>query len=309
MRPEFHRAGTGDAPVETPGSAGEPAVEIPVCAAGIGLRQPHHAAVAAARPEVGFLEIHAENFMGGGGQIRFLENTRKCAPISVHGVGLGLGGAQDLDRLHLDRLAALVERIDPLLVSEHVAWCGLPDVFLNDLLPPLYNEAGLAILVAHIGAVQDRLKRRILIENPSTYLTYAASDMAEGDYLAEAARRSGCGLLLDVNNLYVNQRNHGSDPLAVIDRLPVAAVGEIHLAGHHVADLGDATLLIDNHGAPVAAAVWDLYEAAVRRFPAALTLVEWDSDIPALEVLVGEAHRADARRRRAIEEARHAPAG
>ncbi len=309
MTPELHRVPTGDAPAQTPSSAGESPVEAPVLAAGIGLRQPHHAAVAAARPAVGFLEVHAENFMGGGGPIRFLENTRKSAPISIHGVGLGLGGAQELDRRHLDRLADLVDRIDPVLVSEHVAWCGLPGIFMNDLLPPLYTEAGLAILVAHIGAVQDRLKRRILIENPSTYLTYAASDMAEGDYLAEAARRSGCGLLLDVNNLYVNQRNHGSDPLAVIARLPVAAVAEIHLAGHHVADLGDATLLIDNHGAPVAPAVWRLYDAAIARFAAAATLVEWDSDIPALEVLVGEAHRADARRRQALLEAPHARAG
>ena len=276
--------------------------------AGIGLRQPHHADVLAAKPQVGFMEIHAENFMCGGAQIRFLELVRKQWPISVHGVGLGLGGAHDLDGNHLDRLAALVDRIDPLMVSEHVAWCGGPGQFMNDLLPPLYTEAALDILVRHIDQVQSRLKRRILIENPSTYFEYVASDMPEGAYLAEAARRSGCGLLLDVNNLYVNQRNHGADPLAIMDALPAAAVKEIHIAGHHVAELGDATLLIDNHGAPVSDAVWRLYAAAITRFPVAVTLVEWDSDIPPLDVLVAEAHGAD-RRRHAASEVRYARAG
>ena len=267
-------------------------------AAGIGLRQPHHADILEARPEVGFLEIHAENFMCGGAQIRFLENVCRQWPISVHGVGLGLGGAHDLDGRHLDRLAALVDRIDPFMVSEHVAWCGGPGLYMNDLLPPLYTEAALDILVRHVDEMQARLKRRVLIENPSTYLEYLASDMPEGDYLAEATRRSGCGLLLDVNNLYVNQRNHGTDPVAVMDVLPAEAVQEIHLAGHHVAELGDATLLIDNHGSPVCDAVWRLYDAAVARFPQASALVEWDSNIPPLDILAEQARLADVRRGR-----------
>lgn len=275
--------------------------------AGIGLRQPHHGEILTARPNVGFMEIHAENFMCGGAQIHFLEAARRSWPISVHGVGLGLGGAHDLDGAHLERLATLVDRIAPFMLSEHVAWCGGPGQFMNDLLPPLYTEAALEILVRHIDQVQTRLKRRILIENPSTYFEYVASDMPEGDYLAEAARRSGCGLLLDVNNLYVNQRNHGADPIAIMDALSAAAVKEIHIAGHHVADLGDATLLIDNHGAPVSDAVWLLHDAAIARFPAAVTLVEWDSDIPPLDILVGQAQLAD-RRRQAAGEVRYAHA-
>ena len=291
--------------VQHTGFAGENVVKTAVLGGGIGLRQPHHAAVLATRPDVGFMEIHAENFMCGGAQLRFLETTRQHWPISVHGVGLGLGGAHALDDRHLDRLAALVNRVEPFMVSEHVAWCGGPGLYMNDLLPPIYTEAALEILVQHIEQTQERLKRQILIENPSTYLEYVASDMDEGAYLAEAARRSGCGLLLDVNNLYVNQRNHGADPIAIMNGLPVEAVKEIHVAGHHEAELGDATLLIDNHGAPVSDAVWQLYDAAIARFPDAVTLVEWDSDIPSLDVLVGQARLADQRRR----EARYARAG
>jgi uncharacterized protein (UPF0276 family) len=269
--------------------------------AGIGLRQRHHAEMLTKRPEVGFMEVHAENFMCGGAQIRLLEKARNDWPISIHGVGLGLGGAHELDANHLERLATLVERITPVLVSEHVAWCGGPGLFMNDLLPPPYTEEALASLVRHIDQVQARLKRRILIENPSTYFEYVFSDIPEGEFLAQAALRSGCGLLLDVNNLYVNQRNHGAEPIAIMNALPTEAVQEIHVAGHHVVELGDATLLIDNHGGPVSDAVWRLYDGAVARFSKAATLIEWDSNVPTLDILVGQAHLADTRGRAAIE--------
>jgi uncharacterized protein (UPF0276 family) len=261
---------------------------------GIGWRAPHHAAVLEQKPAIGFLEIHAENHMGGGRRLAVLEQARHDYPIAVHGVGLSLGSAAAVDAVHLEKLEALVATVEPMLVSEHVAWCRQDGVYLNDLLPLPYTEEALQVLVRNIERVQDRLKRPILMENPSTYLAFTHSTIEEGPFLAEMARRSGCGLLLDVNNLYVNERNHGLPARAAMAALDPATVQEIHVAGHHVAELGDATLLIDDHGSCVADPVWDLYRAAVARFPEAKTLVEWDSRIPALDVLLNEAAKADA---------------
>jgi len=261
---------------------------------GIGLRALHHQVIFAQQPGVGFLEIHAENYM--------TDRTRRTAlaaraiwPISVHGVGLSLGGAEPLDPMHLDRLARLVAELDPILVSEHVAWCRQGGVYFNDLLPLPYTEEALDILVDHVDQVQERLGRQILMENPSTYLQFVQSSLSEGDFLAELVRRSGCGLLLDINNLYVNQRNHSIDPRQTLAALDPGSVQEMHLAGHRVVREGGTTILIDDHGSQVDAAVWQLYEISLQRFSAP-TLIEWDSQIPDLDVLVAEANLADGRR-------------
>src|SRR3954470_22107799 len=282
-----------------------PLDNLPMTRAGIGWRAPHHGAVLERRPEVGFLEVHAENHMGGGRRTAVLEQARRDYPISVHGVGLSLGSVEPVDGVHLDWLAELVAAVDPVLVSEHVAWCRQDGVYLNDLLPLPYTEEALAVLVRNIDRVQGRLKRPILMENPSTYLEFTHSTIPEGAFLAEMARRSGCGLLLDVNNLYVIERNHGRSARAAMAALDPATVGEIHVAGHHVAELGDAVLLIDDHGSTVADAVWDLYRDAVALFPQARTLVEWDSRIPPLDELLKEAAKANAQRA-SLQELRHA---
>lgn len=262
--------------------------------AGIGLRALHHTAIVAELPDVGFLEAHPENYMGGGAARQALLRAREIYPVSLHGVGLSLGGAEPIDRQHLARLADLVDIVDPYLVSEHIAWCRIDGVYLNDLLPLPYTEEALALIVDHVGEVQDRLGRRILLENPSAYAAFRRSPIPEGEFMAELARRSGCGLLLDVNNLWVNAHNLGVEPASVMAALVPGSVGEIHLAGHHVAIQEGRRLLIDDHGSPVADTVWDLYRAALCRFPEAVTLVEWDSNIPSLDVLVREAKKADA---------------
>lgn len=271
--------------------------------AGIGLRATHHQAIFAHRPAVGFLEIHAENYMTDLARRTALA-AREIWPISVHGVGLSLGGAEPLDRDHLDRLARLVAETEPFLVSEHVAWCRQGGIYLNDLLPLPYTEEALDILVDHVDQVQEYLGRQILMENPSTYLRYVHSTLAEGTFLAELARRTGCGLLLDINNLYVNQRNHGIDPRQTLAALDPGTVREIHLAGHRVVREGEATILIDDHGSHVDEAVWQLYEIALQKFSAP-ALVEWDSQIPDLDVLVAEASLADRRRDKALAAAPH----
>jgi len=264
--------------------------------AGIGWRAPHHRDVLEQRPSVGFLEVHAENHMGGGRRRAVLAEARRHYPISVHGVGLSLGSVEPVDPIHLDWFAQLVAQVEPFLVSEHVAWCRQSGVYLNDLLPLPYTEEALSVLVRNIDRVQDRIRRPILMENPSTYLEFRHSTIPEGEFLAEMARRSGCGLLLDVNNLYVNERNHDKAARDVIENLDPSMVGEIHVAGHHVAELGGATVLIDDHGSAVTDPVWALYAEASARFPTASTLIEWDSAIPELDVLLAEALKADAHR-------------
>jgi hypothetical protein len=277
-------------------------------AAGIGLRCKHLEEIIAARPAVGFLEIHAENYMGGGPLPARLDVVRHRWPISVHGVGLSLGSAEGIDREHLERLARLVARIEPDWVSEHLAWSVVDGLYLNDLLPLPYSEESLAVVAANIALVQDRLRRRLLVENPSTYLRFAQSTLSEVEFLTELVRRTGCGLLFDVNNVYVTCRNLGGDPLAWIEGLPVAAVGELHLAGHAINDADGVPILIDDHGSRVSAVVWDLYERAVARFPTAGTLIEWDSNLPPLAVLVGEAQEADRRWRSVHKEVGYAVA-
>ena len=261
---------------------------------GIGLRSPHVAEILAGRPAAGWLEVHAENYMGGGPAGRALERLRRDYPISVHGVGLSLGTAGGLDRAHLERLAALVERLEPALVSEHLSWSVTGGAFLNHLLPLPYTEEALAVVGRHVARVQDRLGRRLLVENPSSYLRFAHSPIPEPAFLNALARRTGCGLLCDVNNVYVSGCNLGDDPAAYLDALDPGAVAEIHLAGHAVNDADGRRILIDDHGSRVAPAVWDLYGRALARFGAVPTLVEWDTDVPPLAVLLDEAATAGA---------------
>jgi uncharacterized protein (UPF0276 family) len=261
--------------------------------AGIGLRAPHLAEVLATRPPVAWLEVHPENYMGGGPAIRALEQIRKDYPLSLHGVGLSLGSADGVDRRHLDRLRRLVARLEPTLVSEHVSWSVAGGRYLNHLLPLPLTDESLALLVRHVDEAQERLGRRILVENPSSYLRFDESPIPEPEFLAEVARRTGCGLLCDVNNVYVTTRNFELDPVAYLATLPPAAVGEIHLAGHARNDADGRVILIDDHGSAVAAPVWELYAHALRRFGRVPTLVEWDTDIPALSVLLAEAGTAE----------------
>jgi uncharacterized protein (UPF0276 family) len=265
-----------------------------ISSTGIGLRGPHLAAIVAAPPAVGFLEVHPENYMGGGPALGALERLRRERPISLHGVGLSLGGTDGVDQGHLARLAALVERLEPALVSEHLSWSIVEGVYLNDLLPLPYTEESLDLLALHVDQVQARLRRQILVENPSSYLSYRHSTIEEPAFLAELAARSGCGLLCDINNIHVSGRNLGFDGEAYLAALPADAIGEFHLAGHSINDIGGEEILIDDHGSEVGPPVWALYRAALRRFGPRPTLIEWDSRLPALPVLLGEAGKADA---------------
>ena len=261
--------------------------------AGIGLRAPHIDEIMAARPVVGWLEVHAENYMGGGAALHALEQVRREYPISLHGVGLSLGSAEGLDGQHLERLRALAERIQPALCSEHLAWSVTGGAYLNHLLPLPYDDETLGVVARHVDEMQSRLGRRVLIENPSSYLRFRHSSIPETEFLAELVRRTGCGLLCDVNNIFVSGHNVGFDPEAYLDALPAAAVGEIHLAGHSRNDADGRPILIDDHGSAVTDAVWALYARALRRFGPVPSLVEWDTDLPELSTLLGEARRAD----------------
>jgi uncharacterized protein (UPF0276 family) len=261
------------------------------CAAGIGLRAPHYRELLDTRPAIGWLEVHSENFFGEGGQPHwFLEQLRAHYPLSLHGVGLGLGSVDPLSFVHLDKLERLIAHYQPALVSEHLCWSAAGGRHLNDLLPLPYTDEALAHLCGRIERVQERLRRQILVENVSSYLRYRHSTIPEWEFLAQVIRRTGCGLLLDVNNVYVSAVNHGFDAREYLAAMPAAAVQEIHLAGFEAA----ARLLIDTHGGPVADPVWALYRDTLARIGARPTLIEWDTDIPQLPVLLGEARKADA---------------
>lgn len=263
-------------------------------AAGIGLRPDHYREVVATAPKVGWLEVHSENYFGAGGApLYYLDKVRADYPVSLHGVGLSMGSADPLDQGHLARLKTLIERCEPDLVSEHLAWSSVSGRYLNDLLPVPYTEEVLAYLVGRVERVQDYLERRILIENLSSYLEYRRSTIPEWEFLAALARRAGCGLLLDINNIYVSARNHGFDPQAYLRAIPADAVEEFHLAGHAVKSLENGEIVIDSHNRPVASEVWTLFAAAVDRFGPRPTLIEWDTDLPPLPVLLGEAAKAD----------------
>ena len=260
------------------------------CTAGIGLRAPHYREILDTRPAVGWVEVHSENFFGDGGQPHwFLERMRAHYPLSLHGVGLGLGSVDALDGVHLDRLERLISRYQPGLVSEHLCWSAAEGRHVNDLLPLPYTDEALAHVCARVERVQEHLRRQILVENVSSYLRFRHSTIPEWEFLAEVIRRTGCGLLLDVNNVYVSAVNHGFDARQYLAAIPAAAVQEIHLAGFETTP----GLLIDTHGCAVADAVWTLYRETLARIGPRPTLIEWDTDIPTLPVLLAEAGKAD----------------
>jgi uncharacterized protein (UPF0276 family) len=262
--------------------------------AGIGLRAQHHADIVACRPAVGWFEAHSENyFAAGGAQRSYLERIRAGYALSLHGVGLSLGSTDPLSRAHLQQIVRLVHDFEPILVSEHLSWSSVGGRFTNDLLPLPYTEEALRHMVERVRDVQDALGRQILVENVSSYLQFTCSHMLEWDFLTSLARESGCGILLDVNNVYVSAHNHGFDARAYMNGVPSSAVKEIHLAGHAVRRIGRQEILIDTHNTHVCDAVWDLYAVAAQRFSGVPALIEWDGDIPALDVLVTEAHKAD----------------
>lgn len=263
-------------------------------AAGIGLRAPHVERIVRERPRVAWLETHAENLFANGGAFRAaIDCIRADYPLSLHGVGLSLGSADRLDVAHLQRLRALSDHYQPELISEHLCWGAVGGRHSNDLLPLPFTEEAVRLTTARIGQVQDVLKREILVENISTYLRFRAGDYSEWDFVAEVVRRSGCGLLCDVNNIYVNSVNHGFDPHVYLRALPRAAIREIHLAGFTRKEGLPVPLLIDSHSRRVDAAVWTLYAEAIARFGPVPTLIEWDQDIPGLEVLLDEAAHAE----------------
>ncbi len=263
--------------------------------AGAGLKPEHQRHILEARPDVGWFEIHAENYMGAGGPPHhFLERVRALYPLSVHGVGLSIGSAGGMAPGHLARLKAVVDRYQPFLVSEHLAWSTHDGIFMNDLLPLPYTEATLSLVTRHVDEAQTALGRRILIENPSTYLRFDGDDMPETDFLRALARRSGCGLLLDVNNVVVCAGNHGFDPRAYLDSFPHEHVGEIHLAGYAVLESDGEALYVDTHDRTVSAGVWSLFRDVIARRGANPTLIEWDSDVPAWADLQTEVRRAQS---------------
>lgn len=258
-------------------------------AAGVGLRAPHVKRVLEEAPDVAWFEVHSENyFVSGGPALATLEAVRQRYPLSLHGVGMSLGGADAIDRAHLRRLKHLVDRFEPGAVSEHLCWSAVGGRWLNDLLPLPYTREALDQVCAHVDEVQAVLGRTILVENVSSYLRFLPEEMPEWTFVAEVARRTGCGLILDVNNIYVSACNHGYSAWDFLAGIPLGTVKEIHLAGYEEVD----GLLIDTHSRPVFPAVWSLYADALARFGAVPTLIEWDQDIPELEVLLAEARTA-----------------
>ncbi len=274
---------------------------------GIGYRASHRAQMLQTRPAVGFVEVHAENYMGGGKAVADLERLRRDWHLSIHGVGLSLGSVERPDGEHLDRLADLVQRFEPMLVSEHLSFSRVGDDYLNDLLPMPMTPLALRVVSSNVDIVQQRLKRQVLVENPSRYLDYRASSIPEPEFLNELAHRTGCGVLLDLNNVHVTCANVGGDPLAWCRALRRDVIGEIHLAGHSRADADGEPLLVDDHGSAVSEPVWDLYERVIADAPMTPVLVEWDSNLPPLATLVAQAGQADTRRARALAGRRRAP--
>ena len=262
-------------------------------APGLGFKAEHFAAIRDTRPRLGFFEVHAENYMGAGGPPhRQLTALRQDYALSLHGVGLSIGGPDRPDADHMRRLRELIIRYEPASFSEHLAWSSHGSDYLNDLLPLPYTPETLQLVCDHVDEVQATLGCRLLLENPSTYVLFAQSTLAETEFLAEIARRTGCGLLLDVNNVFVSCTNHRTDPQDWLAAIPLGAVGEVHLGGHASEDLPSGPLLIDDHASPVADPVWALYSQTIARAGALPTLVEWDNDVPDFPVLMAEAARA-----------------
>jgi uncharacterized protein (UPF0276 family) len=274
---------------------------------GIGLRLPHLVEVVATRPSVGWLEVHPENFLANPHATELLTELARDYPISVHTVGISIGSVDGIDRMHLQRVRAFVDAINPIMVSGHLAWSTHQGAYLNDLLPLPYDDESLRVVTAHLNEVQDGLGRRYVIENPSTYVAFSTSTMTELEFLNVLVYRTGCSLLCDVSNVYLSAHNMGYDPYQFIDGLPMGAISELHLGGftpeEDEANPG-ATLLVDTHKSAIADPAWDLYAHALRRFGSKPTIIEWDNEIPSLAILIGEAARADSVGRQALEMSR-----
>ncbi|OIQ98136.1 hypothetical protein GALL_199000 [mine drainage metagenome] len=269
----------------------QPATNMLPDTAGIGLRAPHYREVLDTLPKLGWVEVHNENFFGGGAPLHTLLRVREHYPVSLHGVGMGLASTTPLDKEHLSAVARLCADVQPAAVSEHLCWNAAEGMVINDLLPFPYTREALAHVARRVDQVQERIGRQLLVENLSSYLSFSHSEMTEGEFLAELTRRTGCGILFDVENLYVNMRNLGVDTEAFIKAIPAAAVKEYHLAGYSMRD----GCLVDTHNHPIYPEVWELYESVLRQIGPRPTLIEWDSDIPALSVLMGEAAKAQQR--------------
>lgn len=262
---------------------------------GIGLRAPHFKDLLIKQPRsIGWVEVHPENYFEGGRAVHLLDRVRRDYQISLHGVGLSLGSAEPVCETHLAHLKRLTDRYQPFLVSEHVSWSRVGGRYLNDLLPLPYTKATLAMLADHVKLAQDKLDRPLLMENPSTYFGFKENEMSEPEFLAELVSLTGCSLLLDVNNIYVQAQNHGFDPYQYLDCIPMDAVQEIHLAGHTKREesVGE-TVLIDTHNQPVSPEVWDLYAYTIALKGPCRTLLEWDSDLPTFDILLAEVLKAD----------------
>ncbi|HEC14008.1 MAG TPA: DUF692 domain-containing protein [Acidiferrobacteraceae bacterium] len=269
-----------------------PPAQIPA-QAGIGLRAEHYKEVIGSQPPIGWLEVHSENYFGQGGKpLHYLEQARQLYPISLHGVGLSIGSTDPLNKAHLDHLNRLIHRIEPGLVSEHLSWSSVDGKYFNDLLPLPYTEEALKHFSTRVHQVQDILQQQILIENPSSYLSYSHSTIAEWDFMNAIVENTACGILLDVNNVYVSAVNHGFDARHYLRAITADAVQEIHLAGFTIDIIGGQDILIDTHNKPICDEVWALYQVAIERLGAIPSLIEWDSDLPPLDFLVEEASRA-----------------
>ncbi len=262
--------------------------------AGVGLKAQHYHEILETKPDVGWFEFHPENYMGAGGPPhKYLSAIRESYPLSLHGVSLSLGSAEPLNQEHLKHLRHLIHRYEPDLVSEHIAWCSLGGTYFDDLIALPYTEETLNIVCDHVSETQDFLGRQILVENPATYLQFQQSEIPEPEFLLAVIKRTGCGILLDVNNAYVAAQNHGFDAAAYIDQIPAEFIGEIHLSGHTLELLDGAELRIDDHGCEVIDDVWSLYSKVMQRAPHAPVLIEWDTRIPEWSVLLGQARMAD----------------
>lgn len=271
---------------------------------GIGLRYPYYQEVLDDPPDVGWLEVHPENYFGGGAHRHFLREARKNHPLSLHAIGLSLGSDQTVSLDHLRQFKELIEIYQPFNISDHASWSASGNAHLNDLLPLPYTAASLDRLARNVTQAQDYFGRQMLIENPSSYIAFAGNEMHEDEFMNRLAAMTGCGILLDINNIYVQAHNHGFDAWRYIETIEKRHVGEMHLAGHveQSVEGSDKTILVDTHSRPVKGDVWDLYEHAVARFGAVPTLIEWDQDFPALETLVAEAKKAEAIIERVLQE-------
>jgi uncharacterized protein (UPF0276 family) len=271
-----------------------PPAAAPTEPVGIGLRYPYYEEVLVTDLNLGWLEVHPENYFGGGAPRHFLSEARKKFQISLHAVGLSLGSSEPVSEKHLQKFKELIDIYQPFNVSDHASWSASGNAHLNDLLPLPYTQETLDALCRNVERTQEVFGRKMLVENPSTYVAFAENEMSEFEFMNALAEKTGCGLLLDINNIYVQAHNHGYDAWEYIDGIRVDAVGEIHLAGHSEKEADGGVILIDTHNTPVRGEVWDLYEHAVRRFGAVATLIEWDQDFPTLQRLVEEAEKARA---------------